>query len=314
MALLVRRPVGRPSRPAGGGAGQKNPLVRYEGSQLICIAVYHSAMKNRPAYAITSVDRALHLAQLLRQEGPLHLAEAAERLGVARSTAHRLLAMLVYRGFAEQDEDRRYVAGALLGPAAINPEPVSALRSAALPHLKALVDDVQETANLVIRVGDEVRFIASVECDRSLRVGDRSGQTLPAHLASGGKALLATLPDDEVDRLLAHPLTVDERHVLIRELRLVRRRGFAVNDQQTESGVTAIAMVVPGGGASRAAISVALPTVRFSPARMLHLTERLTAAARAAERDIDAVTPSMAGGCGDGGRPLPFRVPDPPRD
>ncbi|WP_406462439.1 IclR family transcriptional regulator [Streptomyces sp. NBC_01622] len=272
-------------------------------------------MKNRPAYAIASVDRALHLAQLLRQEGPLHLAEAAERLGVARSTAHRLLAMLVYRGFAEQDDDRRYVAGALLGPAAINPEPVSLLRSAALPHLKALVDDVRETANLVIRVGDEVRFIASVECDRSLRVGDRSGQTLPAHLASGGKALLATLPDDEVDRLLARPLAVDERHALIRELRLVRRRGFAVNDQRTESGVTALAMAVRGGsGAPRAAISLALPTVRFSPARMLHLAERLAVVARAAERDIDAVAPSLAGGCGDGEHPLSFRVQGPPRD
>ena len=68
-------------------------------------------MKNRPPYAITSVDHALRLAQVLQREGELTVSEAAERLGVARSTAHRLLAMLVYRDFAEQGPDRRYRAG-----------------------------------------------------------------------------------------------------------------------------------------------------------------------------------------------------------
>ena len=67
-------------------------------------------MKNEPPYAITSVDHALRLALILQREGQLTVSEAAERLGVARSTAHRLLAMLVYRDFAEQGTDRRYRA------------------------------------------------------------------------------------------------------------------------------------------------------------------------------------------------------------
>ena len=61
-------------------------------------------MRNKPAYAIESVDHALHLAQLLQQEGPLRVTDAAGRLGVSVSTAHRLLAMLVYRDFAEQTQ------------------------------------------------------------------------------------------------------------------------------------------------------------------------------------------------------------------
>jgi IclR family acetate operon transcriptional repressor len=65
-------------------------------------------VKNKPPYAIESVDHALVLAQLLQQEGSLRVTDAAERLGVSRSTAHRLLAMLVYRDFAEQTDDRRY--------------------------------------------------------------------------------------------------------------------------------------------------------------------------------------------------------------
>jgi DNA-binding IclR family transcriptional regulator len=71
-------------------------------------------LKEPPAYAIASVDHALRLAVLLQLEGPVTVSAAAERLGVARSTAHRLLTMLVYRDFAVQDEDRRYRAGPVI--------------------------------------------------------------------------------------------------------------------------------------------------------------------------------------------------------
>lgn len=65
----------------------------------------------RPSYALDSVDNALRLLQMLRDVGALRLKDAAEELGTAPSTAHRLLAMLVYRGFAVQDEKRRYHPG-----------------------------------------------------------------------------------------------------------------------------------------------------------------------------------------------------------
>ena len=70
--------------------------------------------KERPPYAISSVDHALRLAAILQLEGGLSVTEAAERLNVARSTAHRLLAMLVYRDFAVQNEQREYLAGPVL--------------------------------------------------------------------------------------------------------------------------------------------------------------------------------------------------------
>ena len=157
--------------------------------------IHYSVMKNQPTYALSSVDHALRLAQLLQQEGPLTVSEAAERLGVARSTAHRLLAMLVYRDFAEQGKDRRYLPGPALYPAGLAPEQTLTLKEVARPHLQMLVAKVNETANLVVRVGTQVRFVTTVECDQVLRVGDRAGRVLPAHLASGGKALLAALDD-----------------------------------------------------------------------------------------------------------------------
>jgi DNA-binding IclR family transcriptional regulator len=226
-------------------------------------------VKNKPAYGIESVDHALHLAAILQQEGPLRLTDAATRLGVARSTAHRLLAMLVYRDFAEQDDDRRYVAGPVLRRSAA-PEPVADLRRIALPHLEALTALTGETTNLMVVHGDQVRFAATVECGHVLRVGDREGRMLPARLASGGRAVLATRSDAEVRALYADAEPpVADLPALLRDLRRVRRQGFAVNDQATETGVTAIGCAIPGPAtAVPAALSIAMPTARYRRDRL----------------------------------------------
>jgi IclR family transcriptional regulator, acetate operon repressor len=80
-------------------------------------------MKNRPAYAIESVDNALRILQLLRDSGQVRVSDVAAEIGTARSTAHRLLAMLVYRDFAVQAEDRSYRPGPALSPPPLPGEP-----------------------------------------------------------------------------------------------------------------------------------------------------------------------------------------------
>jgi DNA-binding IclR family transcriptional regulator len=245
-------------------------------------------VKNKPPYAIASVDAALLLATLLQQEGPMRVTDAAGRLGVSASTAHRLLGMLVYRDFAEQLPDRRYGPGPLMRDGALPQEPVARLREAALPHLRRLVDEQGETANLVVLAGADVRFVATVECGQVLRVGDRTGRTLPARLSSAGKALLAGLPPAELDVALAD---LDEEGIsrLKRELRTVRRRGFAVNDQETETGLTAVgAAVAVGAGAPPAALSLAMPSARYSRDRLPEWGAAVTAAAAAIAADLSS--------------------------
>ena len=244
-------------------------------------------MKNKPSYAIDSVDHALQLAQLLQQEGSLRVTDAAERLGVSRSTAHRLLAMLVYRGFAEQRGDRRYHAGEVLRPAEISEAPLTTLRRTSLPHLHTLCERVRESTNLMVRVGADIRFIATVESDQPLRVGDRVGRALPAHLTSGGQALLATLGSDELNALYEqHPDVALPR--LRRKLALVRKRGFAINDQQTETGLTAIGMALRDPSDQPcAALSIALPTARFDRDQLPTWVGALSATATAIQHDLD---------------------------
>jgi DNA-binding IclR family transcriptional regulator len=245
-------------------------------------------VKNKPPYAIASVDAALLLAALLQQEGPMRVTDAAERLGVSVSTAHRLLAMLVYRDFAEQQDDRRYRAGPVWRAATPPEAPVARLRAVSLPYLRRLVDDLGETANICVLAGADVRFLATVECDQVLRVGDRTGRTLPVHRASGGKAILALLPPGERDAVLAGIDDVDPTR-LTRELALVRRRGYALNDQATETGLTAVGVAVPGGHPGvHAALSLAVPTVRWSRDRLPAWTQALTDTATAIARELEA--------------------------
>jgi IclR family transcriptional regulator, acetate operon repressor len=246
-----------------------------------------SVMKNKPRYAIDSVDHALHLAALLQQEGPLRVTDAAERLGVSRSTAHRLLSMLVYRDFAEQGDDRQYRPGTVLRPVVTSEAPVALLRRVALPHLHALTERVDESTNMMVLAGTEVRFVATVESSQILRVGDRVGRALPAHLASGGKALLATLSTPDLAALYQDTSNEVDMSRLRRELGLVRRRGFAINDQRTEAGLTAIGEAVrdPSGSAC-AAVSIALPRARFDHERLSGWVSALSAAVAHIEQDL----------------------------
>lgn len=235
------------------------------------------------------MDSALLLAVLLRQEGAMRVTDAADRIGVSVSTAHRLLGMLVYRDFAVQLPDRRYDAGPLLrgaGPRA----PVPRLREAALPWLRELTTRWGETTNLLVLSGVEIRFVASLECDRALRVGDRTGRVLPAHAVSGGRALLAAMPAAELEPFLDHGDLDDRgRRRTLRALQHARRHGYAVNAEATESGLTAIGVALPSSvtGAPPAAISLAMPSVRWSGERAAAWGADLRAAAERIGAELD---------------------------
>ncbi|MFG3021582.1 IclR family transcriptional regulator [Streptomyces sp. NPDC048254] len=250
-------------------------------------------LKTPPPYPIASVDHALRAATILQMEGGATVAQLAERLGVARSTAHRILAMLVYRDFAVRGEDRVYRAGPVLELAAHSQSLVSRLRAAALPHLHRVVDLVDETANLIVRTGDTARFIASVECRQALRVGSREGMVFPAHRTTAGLLLLADLTDEELEEVYAPGRYRDrpaDRPDLVRlrtELRRMRRNGFAVNRERSERGLVAVGVPVRDrDGTALAGLSVSMPSVRYDPHRLQALVKTLQASADALEQDL----------------------------
>ena len=243
-------------------------------------------MQNKPPYALNSVDHALQLAQILQAEGPLRLTDVAERLGVAPSTAHRLLAMLVYRDFAQKNDDRTYRSGLALRPLAPTDAPIPLLRDISTPHMHSLVERVDESSNLVVLAGSDARFIVTIECHRVLRVGDRVGRFLPAHITSGGKAILAALTRDAVNERFPDTDDLDLAK-LHRELAQVRRRGYAINNQQTETGLTAIGIAIRDAAAVPcAAVCLAMPTARYNRDRLPEQIEALHDTAVRIEADL----------------------------
>ncbi|VEW14116.1 Pectin degradation repressor protein kdgR [Brevibacterium casei] len=238
-------------------------------------------LQQRPAYPIESVDNVLRLLQLLRDGGSIRLTEAARELETSPSTVHRLMAMLIYRGFAMQDDSRRYVAGPALGTRAIGAPWLHRLRREAQEPMEILSSQIDETLNLVVRVGVNIRFLNSVEATQILRIGDRTGTVIPAVGASTGKALLACEPRALLQKLyrsqtaeLAGSALDDEQFDhLVRELAAVRALGYATSREETETGVGAIgtAVLSPEGKAV-AGLSISVPMGRietlFSPERI----------------------------------------------
>ena len=250
----------------------------------------------KPGYAVDSVDRALQLIVLLQDRDWLRITDAANALGVAPSTAHRLMAMLVYRGFALQDDQRRYCAGPVLR-ADTAAGPARTALAIARPHLEALALAVRETVNLVERVGVTARYLFTAEGPQLLRVGNRTGTVLPAHLSSGGKAILATLPEPSVAQLYTgrqaqqsgSSLAAAELEGLQRELAEARARGFAVNLGRTEPDLAAVgAPLATTGHPTALAISISSPLSRGGDIQKPVVIAALHATCEAVMHDLQA--------------------------
>lgn len=230
-------------------------------------------MPDDHASGLTSVDNALRLLQLVQQRRVLRVAEAATELGVARSTAHRLLNALRHRGFVEQDRPNSvYRPGWSLRELGLAAVAQFDIRQIARPVMDELRDTTQETVSLMVLEGRSVRFVECVESPRSVRVGTRTGLVLPAHCTAGGKAILAALPDIELgrrypDRELESrtAASINDWDLLGDELAGIRRLGYAINIGESETGISAVGVALLDPiGAPLGSLNVAVPGTRMA--------------------------------------------------
>ncbi|MEV4513345.1 IclR family transcriptional regulator [Dactylosporangium sp. NPDC049525] len=252
----------------------------------------------------SSVDNALFLLQLVGEHRVLRVSEAADLLGVGRSTAHRLFAALRERGFVLQDRPNGpYRPGPALNEIGLAAIGRIDIRRLAQPVLEALRDETQETTSLVLLEGRTVRFIDCMESPRSVRVGSRTGLVMPAHCTASGKAILATLPPADLKRRFAgQPLTartdgsVTDWPAMEGELREIRRRGFAINSEEAETGICAVgAAVADLVGAPLAGVAVALPASRMTSREVVRTIAPAVLRAAAAIQDAVRHQPLAAG-------------------
>jgi DNA-binding IclR family transcriptional regulator len=248
-----------------------------------------------PLHPIGSVENALRILVMLRDRDAVRVSEAAAELGVARSTAHRLLTMLNAYEVVEQDPvTRAYRSGPLLGELGIAAMRQDDVLAAMHPLLEQLSEDVGETVQLMVLEGTNCRFVDSVECRVPLRVTGRIGVVFPAHTTSGGKALLAELDDAEIKRLYPKAklgarteFSITTRKELLEDLAGVRERGYAVSREESTLGIVAVAVPLhTRGGSVPASIAVSAPAQRLPMDREGEIVAALREVAARAQRRL----------------------------
>lgn len=225
---------------------------------------------------LESVDKALALLTLLRGGDAIRIVDVSRKLGVAPSTAHRLMTTLVMRGFAEHIRgSKSYRAGRILFELGLSVTGELDFRREARRHLLKLAAEVLETVHLMMLEKNGVRFIDSVESMHPVRVASRIGVLLPSYSASGGKLLMAYAGMSREDVLASGNLkpltgqTLIDVDTLMDELDDIRRLGYARNRGESDEEVRAIAVGVPRrNGEVVAALAVAAPAPRGAATRL----------------------------------------------
>jgi IclR family acetate operon transcriptional repressor len=204
-----------------------------------------------------AVDRALQVLEHLgRHPAGLTLLELSSATGVPKPSLHRILASMRARGFAAQLQSGGvYVLGPAALEAAFTFHAKLDLRQLLHPLVLQVNRAFGQTAHLAVLSGPMIVYVDKLEADIGVRITSVVGGRNPAHATGVGKALLAhELPDDTaVRRWVAAngPLgkrterTATTASALSKELRETRRRGYAIDDEESELGVFCVAARVP---------------------------------------------------------------------
>jgi IclR family pca regulon transcriptional regulator len=217
---------------------------------------------------IQSVSRALSILELFSDKRPsLSVSQVAELTSLNRATCYRFCQTLRQLGYLEELDDRRFRPGLKAVSLAHSALSSRELPELALPYLRQLRQDTDETVNMGLLDDTEVVYVARVLSDHLISLRLYVGSRLPAYASSLGRAQLAFLPEDEAEdiidrsnvvKLTGH--TIVNRRRLTAELRRIRERGYALNDQEIADGLRGVAApVLAASGRPIAAINISIP-------------------------------------------------------
>jgi DNA-binding IclR family transcriptional regulator len=240
-------------------------------------------------YRVQVLDRALAILTVLgNQQGESSLAELCAALNLHKSTVHRLIMVLERHGLVGKNPiTGRYRLGLRLFEMGSKAIAALDIREHARPFLVRVQQETQETVNLAILDQGEVLYVEKVEPHRNLRMAASLGGRFPAHSTALGKAMLAGLPEPEVDAILqTHgmkartPNTITSAADLKAELRTVRAQGYAIDDEENEEGARCVAAAaLDHFGRPLVAISVSGPAFRVNKAKVSLIAKSVVEAA-----------------------------------
>ncbi len=236
--------------------------------------------------AVQSVERTFIILETLsKTPAGLPLIELSQAVGLHKSTVHRLLASLSALGYVTRDTEtgnyKLTLRFFVLGSRIVNDMDVLTL---ARPHLDRLSQLIQEAVHLVVRDGTDIVYIYKVDSNNNtIRLSSRVGLRSPMYCTAVGKSILATMSLREVKRVWENseitpltPHTIVELPGLLEQLELVRRQGYAMDNEENELGVRCVGAPLLGfDGKAMGAVSISAPLARMDDERVAQLVVHL---------------------------------------
>jgi DNA-binding IclR family transcriptional regulator len=246
--------------------------------------------------SIRAVERALDVLLCFSRQTPeLTMTRIAEQVGIPKSTVHRLLATLEKRRFVQRDEATgAYRLGIRLLQMAYLTLERNDLRRLAAPFLHQLSEQYQETVHLSVLDEPDIVFLDVIESPQRVKLDAAIGQRFPAFATASGKAILAYMPSETVRRILARGMprytqrTLGSSEEFFGDMRQVRERGFAIDEQEFDAEINAVAApIFDLSDQPIASVAVAAPAYRLTRERMLEIGPVVVATARDIVQEIE---------------------------
>jgi len=260
--------------------------------------------KNQPKYFAPAAAKTVQILEaLVELDKPVTLQDLIEYTDLPKSSVYVILATLESLRYVERDTTKMF----RLGPKAIQIGAAAIQKTNLSQHFhqiaRRIVEECGETVQLAILDQTEVIYIAREDGTRQVQLVSNVGRRLPAHATGLGKALLATLPNGDIDALYAGrqlPIltahTIKTLDQLKEELDRVRELGYAHDNQESSEGLQCLAApIYDYTGHAVAAISVSFLTVRASPEHFQCILDSVKRAARDISERMGGSVPATKG-------------------
>jgi IclR family KDG regulon transcriptional repressor len=254
--------------------------------------------------SVHTVERALDVLSCFNSSSPeLSMTQISEKVGIHKSTVHRLLATLEAKRFVQRDPiSGLYSPGKRLLQLAYLCLNQNNLVDIAPPFMRQLHDLHRETITLSVLDELDVVYVDVLESQQSVKLAARPGQRLPAFCTASGKVLLAHSSLDVVQKIFDQKLPAYTSHT-IRDFETMRHvfklacdRGFAYSEQEYEEGINAVAApILDGNQRPVAAIAVAGPAYRLPVEIMLQIGPSIVVVANEMTRELATTSPARKG-------------------
>ncbi|MBN1333589.1 MAG: IclR family transcriptional regulator [Synergistales bacterium] len=221
---------------------------------------------------VQSVIRALEIIEILNERKEMGITEIASSLDLDKSTVHRLINTLRHKGYVKQNIlNQKYSNTFKLFEMGTLEVDRTGLIRRVNPFLEYLAQQTRETVNLALLEGKFTIYVDKRESSEVIRADLGVGRRYPAYTTSLGKAILAYLPEEKVIELFREekfvsftPNTIGSLDELLAQLKLIRRRGYAYDNEELITGLACVASAIRNyDGNPLAAISIAFPRYRY---------------------------------------------------